>query len=180
MTRGSLRNGMDIKALECFIALIEEKYMKKAAERMFITQQGLSRIIINLEKELGCSLFERKRAGMIPTPEGERLYETAKRVTADIDEMRRDMGMLRPDRPVLKIICKSGTLPLYLPALVKFGGLHPEIDLRWEECFDEECLSKPELMEADLALDISAVGRTDRQPSAEMQLFQEYLSGKIM
>ncbi|MDO4331293.1 MAG: LysR family transcriptional regulator [Eubacteriales bacterium] len=50
---------MDTKSLEYFIALYRCKNMHKAAEDLFLTQQGLSQAVTRLEKECGAQLFER-------------------------------------------------------------------------------------------------------------------------
>lgn len=58
---------MQIKMLYSLLELYKTKNISKTSERLFITQQGLSRQIKALEKELGVSLFVRKKDGVIPT-----------------------------------------------------------------------------------------------------------------
>ena len=48
---------MNTKILKCFQAVYEEKSLGKAARRLYITPQGLSKNIRQLEEELGASLF---------------------------------------------------------------------------------------------------------------------------
>ena len=43
-----------------FIALAEEGGISRAADRLFITHQNLSKYLSNLEDELGVPLFQRK------------------------------------------------------------------------------------------------------------------------
>ena len=47
----------------------EEQSINKAAGKLFITQQGLSRVIANLEKNLNVKLLERNARGVFPTEE---------------------------------------------------------------------------------------------------------------
>ena len=43
---------MDTKDLRAFLRVYEEKSVNKAAKQLFITPQGLSRVIHNLETDL--------------------------------------------------------------------------------------------------------------------------------
>lgn len=58
---------MQIKAIESFVCLYRERNMTKASAKLFISQQGLSRQIQALEKELDVELFSRSNAGVEPT-----------------------------------------------------------------------------------------------------------------
>ena len=51
---------MDIKDLKCFAAVYEERSINRAAGgKLFITSQGLGKVIHKLEEELDITLFER-------------------------------------------------------------------------------------------------------------------------
>jgi len=52
---------MDIKQLRYFIEVAKYENVSKAAERLFISQQALSKSIKNLEEELGVNLFDREK-----------------------------------------------------------------------------------------------------------------------
>lgn len=56
---------MDTKDLRCFRHVYEERSINQAAKQLFITPQGLSRIIAKLEGELQTELFKRTPMGMI-------------------------------------------------------------------------------------------------------------------
>ena len=57
--------------------LAEEKNMRKAAERLFLSQPALSLRLQSLEKEWNTKLFLRSQKGLTPTPEGEMVIEFA-------------------------------------------------------------------------------------------------------
>ena len=65
---------MQMRAIESFLALYEDRSFSKASRRLYITQQGLSRQIQALEKELGRQLFTRGRLGSEPTETAHLLY----------------------------------------------------------------------------------------------------------
>ena len=48
---------MDLRQIEFFLKLYEEKNFTKASQKLYISQQGLSKSIYKLEKELGFLLF---------------------------------------------------------------------------------------------------------------------------
>ena len=66
---------MDIKDLKCFAAVYEERSINRAAGKLFITSQGLGKVIHKLEEELDITLFERSKKGVAPTQGAAFLYE---------------------------------------------------------------------------------------------------------
>ena len=54
---------MNTKLLKCFQIVYEEKSINRAAGRLYITPQGLSRNIRQLEEELDVQLFQRTARG---------------------------------------------------------------------------------------------------------------------
>jgi DNA-binding transcriptional LysR family regulator len=58
---------MEISQLRCFLAVMDEGAIGKAAHRLDIAQPALSQSISRMEKSLGTVLFERSRRGARPT-----------------------------------------------------------------------------------------------------------------
>ena len=72
---------MELMQLEMFIAVVEERSVRKAADRVFRTQPAISIALKKLESELGTRLFDRSRQmNYKPTRVGKRLYEYATRI----------------------------------------------------------------------------------------------------
>lgn len=65
---------MDIRQIQYFICLYEEKSVTKAAKRLNIVQPALSMQIARLEGEIGRELFTRTPRGMYATPAGDEMY----------------------------------------------------------------------------------------------------------
>ena len=71
---------MNLKQLEYFIAVAEEKQVTAAAKRLNIAQPPLSYQLKQLEKELGVQLLKRTAHGVQLTPAGSTLAEYAKQI----------------------------------------------------------------------------------------------------
>ena len=77
---------MELRVLEYFLALTQEGSISAAAKALNVSQPTLSRQLMDLEKELGCVLFERSKQGIILTDDGMLLRRRAGEIS------RRDKG----------------------------------------------------------------------------------------
>lgn len=71
---------MELRLLQSFIAIADEKSITKAANKLHVTQPTLSKQLIQLEEELEVTLFERKNRQMILTDAGINLRERAEQI----------------------------------------------------------------------------------------------------
>jgi DNA-binding transcriptional LysR family regulator len=85
----------------CYIA--EEQSMKRAAERLYITQPALTYRLNQLEKEFAVPLIVRGNRGTKLTMEGERLVEYAKRNLRELTELKEAVIGYRRFLKALKI-----------------------------------------------------------------------------
>ncbi len=67
---------MDTSDMRVFSVLCGCKSVSRAAERPFMSQQGVSNLLQRLEKELGAELFKRSRNGLELTKCGEAVQNT--------------------------------------------------------------------------------------------------------
>ncbi|MCI8469767.1 MAG: LysR family transcriptional regulator [Eggerthellaceae bacterium] len=74
---------MNIEYLHYFLDVAKTRSIAQAAKLNFISSQGMSRAMGELEKELGCTLFIRYSNKLSLSPTGEELVEPASRVIAD-------------------------------------------------------------------------------------------------
>ncbi|MFI1866827.1 LysR family transcriptional regulator [Streptomyces jumonjinensis] len=75
------------RLLRAFAAVAAELHFTRAAARLYIAQQALSRDVRRLERELGAELFIRTTRQVTLTAEGERLLPYARRVLAAHEEL---------------------------------------------------------------------------------------------
>src|SRR5918996_5556797 len=87
---------VDPRLLRAFLAVAEELHFTRAAARLYVAQQALSRDVRRLERELGAELFVRTTRQVTLTADGERLVPYARRVLAAQEELLAAFGQARP------------------------------------------------------------------------------------
>ena len=87
---------MELRQLEYFVAVAEEANFTRAAERVHISQSGVSAQIRRLEQQLGAPLFDRSGRVATLTPAGAAALEHAR---AASPRPRRAAGRRRRERP---------------------------------------------------------------------------------
>lgn len=101
-----------------------------AAQRLKMTQPGVSYQIRRIEEDLGVPLLVRHHRGVDLTPEGLRLYELAARQVSEIDQIARDIRR-RPISPTIRLHTDYAFSSLWLmPRMQNFRALHPEINIQ--------------------------------------------------
>jgi DNA-binding transcriptional LysR family regulator len=118
-----------IRQLEAFHAVLKTGSATRAAELLRISQPSVSKLLLDLESDLGLRLFDRVRKRLVSTPEGRRLGQEVEdlflklsRIEHVGNEMRaKGVGELRiATLPALGI----GLVP---HVLAKFRQIHPSI-----------------------------------------------------
>jgi DNA-binding transcriptional LysR family regulator len=87
---------LDPRLLRAFVAVAEELHFSRAATRLYVAQQALSRDVRRLERELGAELFVRTTRQVTLTGDGERLLPHARRVLQAQDDLLAAFGQARP------------------------------------------------------------------------------------
>ncbi|MDE7429850.1 MAG: LysR family transcriptional regulator [Lachnospiraceae bacterium] len=121
----------------------EERSINRAARQMFITPQGLSKIIRHLEEELEVSLFDRSSNGMVPTESGTYFYENSRLILDKLDEIKIGMRQIcdRERKLVMGFSCGVlNVFPLQRLEAYKLGG--SQIEVQWEEFSNQEVIDK--------------------------------------
>ncbi|WP_439331229.1 LysR family transcriptional regulator [Lysinibacillus antri] len=100
--------------------LAEEKNMRKAAERLFLTQPALSQRLQSIEKDWGAQLFIRSQKGLTPTPAGELVIQYAIETITRKEEVFETIQALQSKvHGTLKIACASIVGQNWLPKVLK-------------------------------------------------------------
>jgi DNA-binding transcriptional LysR family regulator len=126
---------MELRQLEYFVAVAEEANFTRAAERVHISQSGVSAQIRQLENELGATLIDRSGRNATVTPAGAAALEQAKAVLASVTAIRRSVddvtGLIR-GRITVGMVTACMITPLF-DALAAFHGAHPGVEIALSE-----------------------------------------------
>ncbi|MDG0867316.1 LysR family transcriptional regulator [Candidatus Lucifugimonas marina] len=122
---------MNIAELEALKAVAETGSFTRAADRLGMSQPGLSRQIQRLERELGTRLLERRGTGAILTDAGRESMQFAIRTISDFDALVSRFG---PDPSalsgVIRIVASSTPAEYLVPALIsEFTQQHTGISV---------------------------------------------------
>jgi DNA-binding transcriptional LysR family regulator len=152
---------MDLRQLEYFVAVAEEANFTRAADRVHITQSGVSAQIRQFERELGAELFDRSSrtirltsAGQAALPHARAALAAAGAVRQSIDDVN---GLIR-GRLTLGMITGCTVTPLF-DALATFHRRHPQIEIVLIEDNSDVLVEHVRAGTADLAL-VGAAGTT--------------------
>ncbi|MEM9823579.1 MAG: LysR family transcriptional regulator [Bacteroidota bacterium] len=82
-----MSNQIELRHLRYFLAVAEELHFRKAADKLYISQPGLSRQIKQMEEELGFLLFERTNKKVKLTAAGEYLKKEATLMLKNLEDI---------------------------------------------------------------------------------------------
>ena len=103
---------LDLRLLRSFVAVAEELHFTRAAARLYLAQQALSRDIARLERQLGVPLFTRTTRKVALTPDGQRLLVRARELLALHDQTLQELRGPGEGRPLLVDLLAEGHTPV--------------------------------------------------------------------
>lgn len=131
---------MDIRQLECFIAVAEELHFRRAGERLGLSQSALSERISALEHELGARLFFRTTRQVSLTQAGSEFVKDSKRILADIDSSISNFRhTAESDLQHIRVSGVDEAISMLLPkTLLKFRETDPKVHVQVLEISSSE------------------------------------------
>lgn len=125
----------ELRHLYYFKVLAEELHFRKAAERLFIAQPGLTRQIKQLEAQYGMPLFLRTKRRVELTSAGHYLYNEVKEVFEHLHRIETKMEKIAAGKSIaLNVGFIGSAIQAILPQLlIDLNHLHPSIDLSLSE-----------------------------------------------
>lgn len=144
-----------LRQLELFCAATSTGSFASAAETMFVTPTTVAAAVGELERVLDTQLLSRRRAqGVVPTAAGVHLFERAKVLLQEADEVRHSISSNSGELTgPLSVGCYSTLAATVLPALVQgFTTLHPRIEVSFVDGPLDHLLDLLERGELDLAI----------------------------
>jgi DNA-binding transcriptional LysR family regulator len=116
---------MSHRQIEAFRAVMTSRTMTEASHLLRTSQSAVSRLITDLERQLGLSLFERRHGRISPTPEGLKLFEEVERSFISLDTILQFAAEIRDFREAQITVAAMPALCLDLVPLTVARFLEP-------------------------------------------------------
>ncbi len=152
---------MEIRHLEYAIEVAKRGSYTKAADALFVSRQGLTKVVKNLEKEIGVRLFLTTNGQLVTTNAGNEFIQAAAPIVSDFKKLAARFSPIEPKKPrqSLSVAIAHGVM-LSMPhdIVSAFQKENPDILIALEEVTTEAALDMADSGEVDIAL----VGSTPR------------------
>ena len=116
--------------LKSFTVLCEERHFTRAAERLNMTQPGMSQHIAKLEQQLGVPLVERDAPGFALTDAGEKTLAMARKRWREERDFLDSLDGDDEDRGTISVASSGSFAMLLYPALMDWMAQAPGISAR--------------------------------------------------
>jgi len=145
---------MELRQLEYLVAVVDAGGFTRAAERVHISQSGVSAQIRALERELGQPLLDRSGRSVRPTAAGTAVLPFARAALAAVSGARLAVdelsGLLRGRVAVGVVV--GCALPAFSAALAAFHRAHPQVGLTLVERASDELVEQVRGGDLDLVV----------------------------
>lgn len=126
---------MTTRDLECFQTIVEEKSITKAAKALYMSPQGLSKQLKNMETQLDCELLIRTRNGIQLTEAGELFYNHANAMLDSYTSLRKELRTITArGYGAVDLLSAYGILRFVTPdCILAFREKYPDIEFNYRE-----------------------------------------------
>ncbi|KNC90281.1 LysR family transcriptional regulator [Trabulsiella odontotermitis] len=129
---------MDIRTLRYFVEVVRQQSFTRAAEKLFVTQPTISKMLKNLEDELNCTLLIRDGRKLLLTDTGRVVFERGLAILGEFRQLEAELsdinhlhsGVLRLGIPPMVGMLMAGPISLFRQRypgvelkIAEFGGL---------------------------------------------------------
>ena len=119
---------MDLRFVETFVWVARLQSITRTAEKLCLTQSAISNRIAVLETEVGLELVDRRDRQFRLTPAGERFLDHAEHLLAIEHRLKRDLGMQRQARILLRLgVIETVSHTWLVPLMEWLRTKHPSI-----------------------------------------------------
>lgn len=152
---------MDTKDIRYFCRVYEEKGINQAAKQLFISPQGMSKIIGKLETELHTKLFERSAKGMLPTESGRYLYDNCKELLEKLENVEVGIRRIEKRSRELELGFSCGVLNIFPFEILDQLKIQNNIQVQWEEAENDAIMERIYRGSIDVGFVIGAITRPE-------------------
>ncbi len=153
----AVRKMIRFRQIEAFRSLIMTGTSVGAAKKLHVTQPAISRLIADLEADLGFSLFSRIGGRLNPTTAGLRFYKSVEENFLGLERLKQVAAMIREEASdSLTVACMPVLATTLLPpVLADFTERHPGVPIKVDSVKVPEVLVNLQNHKADVALSLA-------------------------
>jgi DNA-binding transcriptional LysR family regulator len=153
-TAGSLLARLRFRHVNCFLAIAQERSLRRAAGRLHLSEPAVSKTLLELESLAGAKLAERSRSGVRLTPAGEQFLRHAVGVARAMETAAAALsGADEPTAAVLQIGALPTLASSLLPqAIARLHAQRPHATVRLSTAANAQMLAALKAGELDLVI----------------------------
>ncbi|MEL0551935.1 LysR family transcriptional regulator [Klebsiella sp. B345] len=125
---------MDIRTLRYFVEVVRQQSFTRAAEKLFVTQPTISKMLKNLEDELNCTLLIRDGRKLLLTDTGRVVFERGQAILGEFHQLESELSDINH---LHKGILRLGIPPmvgmLMAEPISQFRQRYPGVELKISE-----------------------------------------------
>ena len=143
---------VSLDTLVYFYIVCEEKNLSKAAERISISRQALSKSIASLEQTIGKQLFYRTRHGVVPTLIAQELIPHVEIILEECNHVFKQEKIKKSSRQVIRICAAESMCQIFTTEFCyNFSEKH-HVAIHFSETNEQEAMDKLLNNSCDLAI----------------------------
>ena len=144
---------MSPRQLEYFLEIYNQRSIKKAAEKLIISPQAVSKTIKEIEEELQVTLFIRGKKSLEPTTEAVFLKNHAVKILEEYENINAIKSFHKRENKILTIYAVDGFLQYVTIKFIEdFQKIFPDILLNIIETTEKDIVEKLERRDIDTAI----------------------------
>lgn len=165
---------MDTRTIGYFMACYEIGSLNRAAGALYISPQGLGKVLDRLEDELGGPLFNRTKQGLVPTESGKLFYTRCSGLLNELQDIKMEIQRINLGENKLRIGYSCGVLNVFeIDRMERFKEKHLLDYTRWTEDYNDEIKERVLRNDLDAAF---VIGRINSERIYEEKIFSRPLS----
>ncbi|SET67108.1 LysR family transcriptional regulator [Thalassotalea agarivorans] len=127
--------------LETFITLVDTGHFTQTAEKLFMTQPGVSQHVQKLEAACGHTLIKRDKKSFTITEQGQLVYQYTKGLLRDEKVLFEQLNFDDPVSGKCSMACSGSVALMLFPRLLKLQNLYPNIHINLKAAPNHQILS---------------------------------------
>jgi DNA-binding transcriptional LysR family regulator len=126
---------LKLRQLRAVLAVEEHGSVTRAAEHLFVTQAAVSKVIAELEAQIGAPLFERQGRGIVATEAGRHVIQAARRIAGELRSLSDEVELAtQGGSGILVIGMQAVSIVHLLPkVLAAMKARYPRVTIRLVE-----------------------------------------------